>query len=189
MQVVGDNEGWYSGYPETSRRRSDGRGLEPIKNSEERRKHMAQYQRSYAQGQPTSSAGGGEISGWAVGFTFFASTIMMLVGSFHLIAGFAAVLNDAFYVVRPGYDLKVDVTTWGWIQMGLGTLIVAAGIALMVGALWARIVAILMAVISGIWAFYSIPYYPVFSILIIALNIGVVWALTVHGRDIAEDQW
>jgi hypothetical protein len=148
---------------------------------------MAQYERSYP--QSAASAEGREISGWAIGFTFFASTIMMLVGSFHFVTGFAAVLNDAFYVVRPGYDLKLDVTTWGWIHMGLGVLIVAAGVALMVGALWARIVAIFMAVVSGIWAFYSIPYYPVFAIVIIALNIGVVWALTVHGRDLAEDQW
>ena len=148
---------------------------------------MAQYERSYP--QSAASAEAREISGWAIGFMFFASAIMMVVGSFHFIAGLSAVLNDAFYVVRPGYDLKVDVTTWGWIHMGLGVLILVASVALMVGALWARIVAIFMAVVSGIWAFYSIPYYPAFSILIIALNVGVLWALTVHGRDLAEDSW
>jgi len=145
---------------------------------------MAQYERSYPQ-QRSASTAEGEISGWAVGFTFFASMMMLMIGAFHFIDGLAAILNDTFYVARPGYDLELDVTTWGWVHMIGGIIIAGAGIALFTGSLLARIVAIFLAVISAVWGFYSIPYYPVWSILIIALDIGVIWALTAHGRDMA----
>jgi hypothetical protein len=148
---------------------------------------MAQYESSYPQ-SGAERTGAGEISGWAVGFTFFASAMMVLIGSFHFIAGFAAVLDDTFYVVRPGFDLKMDVTTWGWIHMIGGIVLVIAGVGLITGSLIARIIAIFMAGLSVIWSFYSIPYYPVWSIVTIALAIGVIWALTVHGKDLAMEE-
>jgi hypothetical protein len=147
---------------------------------------MAQYERSYPQ-QPSASTAEGEVSGLAVGFAFFASMVMLMIGSFHIIGGLAAILDDTFYVARPGYDLKLDVTTWGWVHLIGGIVIAVAGLALLTGSLWARIVAIFLAVISAVWSFYSIPYYPVWSIVIIALAIGVIWALTAHGRDMAMD--
>jgi hypothetical protein len=118
---------------------------------------------------------------------FTASMIMMLVGSFHIMQGLAAVLNDSFYVVRPGYDLELNVTTWGWLHMAGGILIIFGSIGLLMGSIWARVLAIVMAVASAIWSFYSIPYYPVWSILVIALDIGVLWALTTHGHDLDQD--
>jgi hypothetical protein len=53
----------------------------------------------------------------------------------------------------------------------------------MTGALWARLVAIIMAAVSAIGSFYSIPYYPVWSIIIIVADLAVIWALTFHGRE------
>jgi len=151
---------------------------------------MAQYEGSYPQSEGvSSSAGQGSISGWAIGFTFYASMMMLLLGSFHLIDGFAAVLNDEFFVVRSGYDLSVDTTTWGWIHIFSGILLIFSGLAIMTGALWARIVAILLAGLSILANFWSIPYYPVWSIVMIAMGIGVIWALTTHGRDMASDSY
>jgi hypothetical protein len=147
---------------------------------------MAQYQGSYGQQAARSSqaAGAEGISGWAVGFTFFASMMMMLIGGFHIIAGLAAIFEDAFYVVRPGYDLEMDVTTWGWIHFVGGIVVVLAGIGLITGSFVSRLITIFIAALSIIWNFYSIPYYPVWSILMIALGVGVIWALTAHGHDL-----
>ncbi len=121
-------------------------------------------------------------SGWAVGFVVFAAVMMMLIGGFQAIAGLAAIFEDEFFVVGPNYVYDVDVTTWGWIHLVLGVIIFAAGAGALSGATWARVVGITLAFISAIANFFFIPYYPVWSIVIIALNVAVIWALSVYGR-------
>jgi hypothetical protein len=86
--------------------------------------------------------------------------------------------------VTPNYVFKLDVTAWGWIHLLLGILIFAAGLGLFAGQVWARVVGVGLALLSAIATFGFIPYYPFWSVLIIALAIGVIWALTAHGRDI-----
>ena len=134
-------------------------------------------------------------SGWAVGWTFFAAFMMIMIGVFHVIAGFAGILEDEIIRVVPAvgteatgdvYFLQFDATTWGWIHLIAGIVVVLAGFALFSGAVWARTVGVILAVLSAIANFAWLPYYPVWSILIIAVDIAVIWALTVHGRDIIE---
>jgi hypothetical protein len=67
-------------------------------------------------------------------------------------------------------------------------IVLLAGIALLGGALWARIVGIAMAALIAIANFLWLPYYPVWAIVLIALNVVVIWALAAHGRDIAADR-
>jgi hypothetical protein len=68
----------------------------------------------------------------------------------------------------------------------LGIGIGVAGFFLLRGALWARIVGIVGAVLVGVANLMWLPYYPVWSAVIIAVCILIIWALTAHGRDIAE---
>jgi len=149
---------------------------------------MAQFEGSYPTGRTTESTRDHDISGWAVGITFFASLMLLLIGTFHLLAGFAAILDDSFYAVRPGYALELDVTTWGWVQLVGGLVVMFAGAMLLFGSMFGRIIAIAVAVISAIGSFWSIPYYPVWSILLIALNIAVIWSVTTYGRYMSEEQ-
>ena len=72
------------------------------------------------------------------------------------------------------------MTTWGWIHVIVGVVAVLAGIGLFTGAVWARAVAVLVAAISILVNFAWLPYYPVWSILIIAFDVFVIWALTAH---------
>jgi hypothetical protein len=134
-----------------------------------------------------------EPSGWAVGWTFFAGFMMIMIGVFHAIAGFAAILEDEFLSVVPAvgteaqgdvYFLQFDATTWGWIHLILGIVILLAGFGLFSGAVWARTVGVILAVISAIVGFAWIPWYPVWGIIMIAIAISVIWALTAHGRDV-----
>ena len=127
-----------------------------------------------------------EPSGWAVGWTFFAAFMMILVGGFQMIAGFAGIINDDRFAVTEDYVLKLSTNQWGWIHLLFGLLILLAGIALFKGATWARVVGVVMAGISGLSAFAYIPIYPVWGIMIGAVAIAVIWALTAHGRDVAD---
>ena len=125
-------------------------------------------------------------SGVAVGFTGFAAFMMILIGSFHIIAGIAGIIEDEFYTVTPNWVLQFDATSWGWIHLIAGIIVLIAGISLFSGAVWARTVGVIMATISAIANFAWLPYQPWWSLTIIAIDVFVIWALTVHGRDIAE---
>jgi membrane protease YdiL (CAAX protease family) len=149
---------------------------------------MAEYQRSYEQTGAYRDTAEAAVSGWAIGFVVFAAAMMIILGTFHAIAGLAAILNDDFYVVREGYDLKIDVTTWGWIQFIGGIIVALAGAFLLTGNILARITAIAIAVVSLVWSFFSIPYYPVWSIVMIALGIGVIWGVAKAGNFMAEGE-
>ena len=125
-----------------------------------------------------------EVSGGAVGLILFASMLMILAGSFQAFTGLVAVFENEFYVATPNYLFQFDVTTWGWIHLLGGLVVAAAGVAVLSGRVWGRAVGITLAVLSAIVNFLFIPYYPFWSLLIITLDIFVIWALSVHGRDI-----
>ena len=104
-------------------------------------------------------------------------TVMFITGMFEMFQGLAAILEDEFFVIGRAYAYSVDVTTWGWVHLGLGTIVAVAGLAVFTGATWARVVGIIFTVIAAIANFFTIPYYPVWSILVIATSIVVIWAL------------
>ncbi len=140
---------------------------------------MSQYEDTTTQYKEPSSG--------AVGLVVFAAILMIMIGVFHAISGLAALVDDTFYVATPNYVFEFDVTTWGWIQLIAGIVVALAGIALFSGRTWARAVGILLASLSAIANFAFIPYYPVWSLLIIALDVFVIWALAAHGGELAVD--
>ena len=122
----------------------------------------------------------------AVGLTVFAGVMMIMVGVFQAIQGVVALVNDTFYVVGQKWTFSFDITAWGWIHLLVGILLVAAGFFLFQGAVWARVIGVGAVAISAVLNFMWLPYYPLWSITIITLNVFVIWALTVHGRDITQ---
>ena len=98
-----------------------------------------------------------ETSGWAIGWTFFAMTMMILIGSFHAIVGLIAIFEDEFYVVTREYVFQLDATQWGWIHLIWGSLVAVAGGFLLTGSVLARTVGVLMAVVSAILGFAWLP--------------------------------
>ena len=125
-------------------------------------------------------------SGAAVGFTVFAGVMMIMAGAFQALAGIVAIFENEFYATTRNYILKFDVTTWGWIHLLLGLLILFAGFAVFSGSTWGRTIGVILAVLSALANFAFIPYYPVWSLVIIALDVFVIWALVGHGRDITR---
>lgn len=126
------------------------------------------------------------VSGWAVGFAIFAGVMMAMVGTFQAIQGLAAIVEDKFYVALPNYWVELDVTAWGWLHLTLGILVAVAGFCVFSGRLWARAVGIAAAVVNAISQFLFMPYYPVWSIVMIAVDIAVIWALCVYSRGAVE---
>lgn len=132
---------------------------------------MSDYQ---APGEP-------QVSGWAVGGITFAACVLTLVGAFQVISGLAAIIDDEFFVVVRNYSFDVDTTAWGWIHLLLGILLVVTGFGLFSRAAWAGVTAIFLASLSAVANFFFIPYFPAWSILVIALDVWVIWALTRPG--------
>jgi hypothetical protein len=120
-------------------------------------------------------------SGWAIGGLTFASTMMVLIGIFQAFAGLGAIIDDEFFVVTTNYAFDLDVTAWGWIHLILGIVLACAGFALWAGKTWAAITALLLAMLSALANFFFIPYYPFWSLLVIALDVWVIWSLTRPG--------
>jgi len=120
----------------------------------------------------------------AVGTSVFAGTFMVLIGILHAIQGVVALVNDTFYVVGEKWTFSFDVTTWGWIHLLLGIVVAFAGFFVFRGAVWARTIGVLLAAFSAIVNFTWLPYYPVWALVVIALDVLVIWALTIHGRDV-----
>lgn len=125
-------------------------------------------------------------SGGAVALTTFASVMLMIVGSFQLLAGLAAIFNDDKLFVTEDYVISLDTSAWGWIHLLMGIILFLAGLSLLKGAVWARTVAVIVASVSAITAFVWLPAQPFWGLLIIVLDIFIIWAVTAHGRDIAK---
>ena len=125
-------------------------------------------------------------SGWAMGWATFAAIMLMLGGVWAVIVGIAGIAEDEFFVVTPDWVFQFDVTTWGWIHLIGGVILFASGIGIFSGNVMARTVGVIIAGLSAIANFAWLPYYPVWAIVAIAVDIAIIWALTAHGRDLAR---
>lgn len=126
------------------------------------------------------------VSGWVVGFSAFAGSLMVLSGIFQAFEGLAAILTKDFFVAGQNYLFRFDVTTWGWIHLFWGAIVTVAGFYIFAGEAWARGIGIFLAIMSAIANFFYIPYYPIWSLVIIALDITVIWALASYNQEAAE---
>jgi hypothetical protein len=118
-----------------------------------------------------------------LGWIIFAGTMMVLVGSLHAIQGLVALFNDEYYLVaKSGLVVHADFTTWGWTHLIIGCIIIAAGVGLFSGQMWARVVGVIFASLSVLVNFGFLAAYPVWSAIVIALDIFIILALTVHGN-------
>ena len=101
-----------------------------------------------------------------------------MVGLFQLLEGISAVLKDQVFTVTPNYVFSFDLTTWGWLHIVVGALIALVGGAILAGQRWALGAGVVVAMVSALMNFAWMPYYPIWAVIIIALNIAVIWALS-----------
>jgi hypothetical protein len=128
-----------------------------------------------------------EPSGAAIGFSAFAAFMLLMMGMFQALAGIAAIANDEKFAVTEDYVIKLDTTQWGWIHLIIGIIVFLSGIGIFTGNVLARTVGVIAALGAAVSAFVYLPIQPVWSSILIAVSVTVIWALTAHGRDIAME--
>jgi len=119
----------------------------------------------------------------ALGLTLFAAVMLFVAGLLDLFRGIMGIAKDEVFVNTPNYVFKFDLTSWGWIQLCLGVIAMVVSFGLFAGATWARVAGVAIAGLMIIANFLSIPYYPVWSLTLIALYGFVIWALCVVRRE------
>ena len=122
----------------------------------------------------------------ARGVTILAGALMVLAGLWALLTGIAAVVKGSFFVATPNYLYNIDTTSWGGIHIGLGVLLLAVGFCLFAQMTWARIVGIGLVTISAVMNFLFIPRYPFWSIVMVALDVIIIWALATSTKRTAR---
>ena len=129
------------------------------------------------------------MTGW-VGWVAFAGVMMVILGTFHVIDGLVAIFKDEYVLVgKSGLVVNVDYTAWGWLHLIGGIIIIAAGVAVFTGQIWARVIGVLLATVSAVINIAFLSAYPIWSTIMITLDILVIWALTVHGGELREDSY
>lgn len=118
----------------------------------------------------------------ADGSVTFAGIMLLVAGAWHTLAGIAALFNDKVYFTTPDYVYSLDLTSWGWGHLALGLIVMATGGAVLSGQTWGRIVGVVLVVLSLIANFVFIPWYPIWALVIIAIDITVIWALVAWRR-------
>jgi hypothetical protein len=125
-------------------------------------------------------------TGWT-GWVVFASVMMFLLGAFQVIQGLVALFDDGFYLVtRGGLVVDVDYNVWGTVHLILGVLLLLSGGGVLTGNLAARTVGVILAGLSALVNLVFIGAYPIWSIVIITVDVLVIYALTVHGRELHD---
>ncbi len=126
-----------------------------------------------------------EPSGW-VGWISFAGVIMVIAGALQAIYGLIAIVNDNWVVWGNRANLYVDLTTWGWVHLIGGVIVILAGIGLFTGNIVARTIAVIVAGLSLIANFLFIPAYPVWAVTVVTLDVLVIYAIMAHGREVID---
>lgn len=113
----------------------------------------------------------------AAGTSLGAAALLVVTGVVSILQGISAIAKDDIYISGPNYTYQWNTSGWGWIHLVLGILLVVAAAGLFTGAMWGRILAIGLLSLSILANFLWLPYYPWWSVLIIALDIVVIWAI------------
>jgi hypothetical protein len=126
-----------------------------------------------------------ETTGW-VGWIYFAGVMLVIGGSLNLIYGLIAILDDEWVVFGARGAVYFDISTWGWIHLILGIIVLLAGFGVMTGNVLARTVGVLVAGVSMIINFLALPVYPIWALILITVDALVIYALVAHGGELKD---
>jgi hypothetical protein len=126
------------------------------------------------------------VSRWT-GWVVFAGVMLLIAGAFDVIYGLVAIVgpNSAYFVSTSGELLFWDVAAWGWWHFISGITLILVGLFVMQGAGWARVTAIVLVALNALLQLSLLPVQPWWSLILLAVDLIVVYALIVHGRELA----
>lgn len=135
---------------------------------------FAQIRPAVSEPQPT---------GW-IGWVIFAGVTMTVLGCFQALMGLVGIFNTDFYLVTANnLAIPVNYTAWGWMHLIMGVVVALAGAAVIAGKAWGRVVGIVLASIQALVNFAWLPAYPLWSMIVIAIDVLVIYSLAVHGKE------
>jgi hypothetical protein len=120
---------------------------------------------------------------WAEGVTYFAISLLIVGGILQILQGLSAVSSDQVYAPAPGRAIVMSLNTWGWVHLIMGLVAVAVAIGLFYGARWARWAGMGIAGLQALAQFLFMPYYESWSIVIVAIDVAIIWALATYRSD------
>jgi hypothetical protein len=140
-----------------------------------------------ATGYPVESAEGGRPGARNAGVgiligTVLAGVLMMLSGLYDFLAGLAMIIRGGFFAFQAGYAYVWTPRGWGWTELIVGAVVFAAGVCVLLGMVWARVAGVILATLSAIGNFLVLPYYPVWSVILIAVDVFIIWSLVSRER-------
>lgn len=127
-----------------------------------------------------------ETTAWT-GWVVFASFMMGIAGIFHMILGLAALFKDGVFLVSSDKLIVMSYDQWGWTHLILGAVVFLAAFSLAAGRLWGRIVGVTLAFLSAIANFVFLQAYPLWSLLIIAADVLIIYSIVMHGSELREE--
>ncbi|MEU1851433.1 hypothetical protein ABZ499_19685 [Streptomyces sp. NPDC019990] len=120
---------------------------------------------------------------WAVGVMVLGAVMLMIAGILGIMRGIAAIAEDDVFLATQNYVFEFDLTGWGWVHLILGAVAVAVSIGLFQASTWARVAGVAIAGLVIIANFLSLPYFPVWSVVMIAISGFIIWALCTVRKD------
>jgi len=109
--------------------------------------------------------------------TVFAGVLLAITGIIDVLQGIAAIAKDDVYTQVGKYVFKFNLTSWGWIHLVIGVLVVAVAFGVLSGAAWARVTGIVLISLNLIENFLWLPYQPWWAVILIGLDVFIIWAL------------
>lgn len=116
--------------------------------------------------------------GWAAGATVFAGVLLLVGGVLGILQGASALAKDKVYIATASYLYQFDLTGWGWVQIVLGAVAVVVGGGLLADQGWARWTGVVIAALSLVGQFLWLPYFPLWAIVVMGVDIFIIWGLT-----------
>ena len=119
----------------------------------------------------------------AAGVSLFGGVLMATAGLLQFLEGLSAVRGDKVLVSTPEYLYEFNATGWGWIHLIIGAIAVAVGVAIVASQPWAFFTGMFVLALSLIMQFMFLPYYPLWALVVIAIDVAVMWALCTRLRE------
>jgi len=120
------------------------------------------------------------------GFVVFAGSMLLVIGLINIFQAFIALFADERVLVTRENLVLVDLTAWGWVLLISGFLMLAVGSGLLTAQTWARVAAIVIVCLHAVTQIFWLNAYPVWSLLMIALDTVILFALTARWSDVRD---
>jgi hypothetical protein len=115
-----------------------------------------------------------------------AGILVIIGGFFNAIDGLVAIVNanriEGVVNGRATLPVTDQLSSWGWLVLIVGIVMIFAGVAIFGGATWARVVGVVVLGVNMVVQFSYLAHFPFWSFTMILVDMFAIYGLVVHGR-------